>query len=276
MSMYYVEKGQGDAVVFVHGVIEDYRAWDAQVGPFSESFRAISYSRRASEPNQNGGAVADSTIANNVGDLVGLVEELEASPVTVVGHSYGAHIAAYFAMQNPGLVAKLVLAEPGIPTISLKDGKSVTGLISMVLKHPEAALSVDGFLIDSVVPALVEYHTGSPDRAVATFLDGIQGKKGALGTLPGSAQAMMLENADTLGELEANNPILSPDDPGSITAPTLLVKGTTDPSFMRDAVDLMAKIIPGSREVAVPNSGHFVQIENPDFFNREVLGFLGG
>jgi pimeloyl-ACP methyl ester carboxylesterase len=138
-----------------------------------------------------------------------------------------------------------------------------------------AALSVDGFLISSVVPALVEYHTGSADRAVATFLDGIQGKKGALGTLPKSTQTMMIENAGTLGELEAGNPILSPDDPGSIAVPTLLVKGTTDPTFMRDAVDLMAKIIPRSREVAVPDSGHFVQIENPGFFNREVLGFLG-
>lgn len=51
----YIERGQGNnnkqSVVFTHGAVSDYRAWHFQIGPFSQQFRAISYSRRHSYPN---------------------------------------------------------------------------------------------------------------------------------------------------------------------------------------------------------------------------------
>jgi hypothetical protein len=48
------ENGAVRTPVFVHGVLEDYRAWDSQMDPFSKHFRAIAYSRRYNFPTRTG------------------------------------------------------------------------------------------------------------------------------------------------------------------------------------------------------------------------------
>ena len=37
----YAESGRGPDTVFVHGIPTDYRAWDAQIGPFSNEYHTI-------------------------------------------------------------------------------------------------------------------------------------------------------------------------------------------------------------------------------------------
>jgi pimeloyl-ACP methyl ester carboxylesterase len=274
IGLSYVDAGEGEPIVFVHGIAEDYRAWNEQTGPFSEDHRVIAYSRRMSQPNDNGTSYGDSTVENNTKDLLGLVEQLAVSPVTVIGHSYGAVIAVNFAIENPQLIRKLVVVEPGLPFLSATDVKSLAGLASLLIRHPDAALSATRFVVDTLVPVLEEYHRGDLNGALNTFLDGIQSRKGALGQFPEFAQTMMMENAKTLGELEARPPIFNENDPRTISAPTLLVKGTTDPEFMRETVDLMSEIIPHGEVLAIPNSGHFPYLENAGFFNQKVLEFL--
>jgi len=46
VELHYVERGKGDAVIFIHGSLGDYSAWDGQLGPFAELYHAIAYSRR--------------------------------------------------------------------------------------------------------------------------------------------------------------------------------------------------------------------------------------
>jgi pimeloyl-ACP methyl ester carboxylesterase len=274
ITLSYLEDGVGQSTVFVHGVAEDYRAWNSQIEPFSTNHRVIAYSRRMSVPNENGTGYDDSTVDNNTQDLLGLVEELGASPVTLIGHSYGGVIAVNFAVQNPQLIQALVVVEPGLPLLSATDEKSLTGLVSILVRHPDAALSAGRFIVETLIPVREAYRRGDLDGALNSFLDGIQNEKGALGEFPQFAQTMMEENARTIGELEARPPIFNENDPRSISAPTLLIKGTTDPEFMRATVDLMSEIIPRSEVLEVPSSGHFPHIENPEFFNQKVLGFL--
>ncbi|MCG2638608.1 MULTISPECIES: alpha/beta fold hydrolase [Bradyrhizobium] len=37
----YVEQGQGEPVVFVHGGLQDYRMWTEQLPKFARHYRAI-------------------------------------------------------------------------------------------------------------------------------------------------------------------------------------------------------------------------------------------
>src|SRR6187200_3233644 len=47
----YVEDGQGEPVIFVHGGLQDYRMWAAHLPKFAGRYRAIAYSRRNHFPN---------------------------------------------------------------------------------------------------------------------------------------------------------------------------------------------------------------------------------
>src|SRR5687768_10443195 len=53
VELHYVDRGQGEPVVFIHGGLVDYRMWDAQTEAFSRKYRTIAYSRRYNFPNTN-------------------------------------------------------------------------------------------------------------------------------------------------------------------------------------------------------------------------------
>jgi pimeloyl-ACP methyl ester carboxylesterase len=59
-----------------------------------------------------------------------------------------------------------------------------------------------------------------------------------------------------------------------IRVPTLLIIGDYDLAEKHALVDLLAKEIPGARQVAVANAAHVVNMEQPEEFNRLVLDFL--
>lgn len=46
----YVEEGQGDPVVLVHGSLGDYRTWNGEMDAFAERYHVISYSLRYHYP----------------------------------------------------------------------------------------------------------------------------------------------------------------------------------------------------------------------------------
>lgn len=52
VTLHYVALGNGEPVVLVHGGLEHYRAWSAQLAPLATRYRVIAYSRRYNFPNR--------------------------------------------------------------------------------------------------------------------------------------------------------------------------------------------------------------------------------
>ena len=52
IDLAYIERGQGQPVLFVHGGIGDYRYWERQVEAFGSRYRAIAVSCRGHWPNR--------------------------------------------------------------------------------------------------------------------------------------------------------------------------------------------------------------------------------
>ena len=59
-----------------------------------------------------------------------------------------------------------------------------------------------------------------------------------------------------------------------IGCPTMVVTGDEDAMIRVEDSRAMADVIPGSRFIRIPNSGHLSNLENPDQFNRALLDFL--
>ena len=53
VELHYVEAGEGEPVILLHGGQGDYRAWQPQVVVLKPHYRVISYSRRYHYPNDN-------------------------------------------------------------------------------------------------------------------------------------------------------------------------------------------------------------------------------
>jgi pimeloyl-ACP methyl ester carboxylesterase len=63
------------------------------------------------------------------------------------------------------------------------------------------------------------------------------------------------------------------DDLPHIRVPTLIVVGAEDTPFI-GASEYMAKRIPGSRRVVLPDAGHMPNLDQPELFRDAVSAFL--
>ena len=274
MRLFYQPRGRGQPIIFAHGIPTDYRAWSAQLEPFSNEYRAITYSRRLAKPNQNEEDYEHSTVENNSADLVGLVQKLGVSPIHLVGHSYGGFIAAYCAAKNPELIRTLTLVEPAVSTILVKDRKNPIQLLSLLLRSPSTAISAARFTSNSLNPSLAAFRRGDFDSALRFNLDGIMNKDGAFEQFPEPVRIMMKENEKTVGEIGTELPLFGTELSSRISAPTLLINGAKSPKFFHAIVDKLARSIPNSKVARISGSAHFPHIENPGEFNALLLEFL--
>jgi pimeloyl-ACP methyl ester carboxylesterase len=274
VKLAYVEAGEGEPVILVHGIPTDYRAWTGQIGPFSSKYHVIAYSRRLAQPNRNEMDYTKSTIQNNSADLVGLIEQLGFSFVHLVGHSYGGFAAAYCASTNPELIQTLTLIEPAVSTMLLKNLKSRSEFIRLLFAHPSIAISAARFQRGSLEPSLKAFREGDFDAALRFNLDGIMNRHGAFEQLSEPVRIMTKENERTVGELMAEVPVFGREEASRISAPTLLIHGTESPKVLHAIVDRLGRVIPNSEVSTVSGAAHFPHFEKSDAFNELVLGFL--
>jgi len=273
VSLYYERAGNGEPVVFSHGIPTDYRAWRSQVEAFSKSYATVAYSRRYAAPNKREGDVTDSTVGNNAADLKGLIEKLGIAPVHLVGHSYGGFVAAFLAADHPDLVRTLVLVEPATATLLIDNPDSVWQNLSLLLRSPSVALSARRFQSRSLAPSLKALDSGQKEKAVPLNVDGIQDSQGAFASMPDPVRKMMLDNARTIAELRTKLPRFKPHV-GKISCRTLVINGEQSALWLRRIGELTAKSVPHGKSLKIQGSRHFPHLESPSEFNSKVLNFI--
>ena len=274
VSLFWSEQGTGQPIVFVHGIPTDYRAWEAQTSALSGGFRTITYSRRYAYPNARTGDLLDSTVENNSSDLAGLIGKLGLAPVHLVGHSYGGFVAAYLATRRPELLRSLTLVEPAIASVLLRDPKSRSDALRLLLTHPRVALSASRFLRQSNAPALEALQRNDIVRAVRYNLDGIESSSGVLDRLPEPIQKMMLDNGRTIKETDTPFPRVTRVELRALRVATLMIHGETSALWLRAIAEMAGASIPGCEKVTIPGSGHFPHFQNPNAFNAALQRFL--
>ncbi|HZE04635.1 MAG TPA: alpha/beta hydrolase, partial [Solirubrobacteraceae bacterium] len=109
VEMAYVEQGQGQPVVFVHGGTGDLRSWERQMEDFGSRYRTIAVSCRGYWPNRKLEPDERITLATFVDDIAGLIRALNATPAHFVGHSSpGGFGGLLLAARYPHLLRSLV------------------------------------------------------------------------------------------------------------------------------------------------------------------------
>src|ERR1700742_1807656 len=111
----WVECGEGEPLVFVHGSLCDYRYWNAQTAALSKHFRCISVSLSHYWPAGEACIQGEFGWQTHVRELAQFIEAIDLGPVNLVGHSRGGCVAFHMAREYPRLVKTLTLADPGGP-----------------------------------------------------------------------------------------------------------------------------------------------------------------
>ena len=258
-ELHYVEKGEGQAVVLVHGTFADYRLWGPLFRELSKDHRTIAYSRRGAYPNAPP-ARQGASIALHSSDLSALVSGLSAGPVHLVGESYGASVALHFALNNPTKARSLSIDEP--PVLSLLYGTE-TDLRQLTL-----------FENDALRPALEYFMQGVPVDAARSIIDYLEGAPGVYDSLPEAAKsAIEVNSPSTFEDLKGGFSGISEAGLGQMKVPTLILKSERGPAPLKLVTERLHERIPGSILREIKGTSHGTIVES-DAYVAAVSDFI--
>lgn len=126
---YFDNKNSGPVILFIHGTAASRDIWDKQFNYFKKShYRVIGIDLRGHGMSKDPGGIC--AIEDHINDLKETIDHLEvAKPITIIGHSFGAVLAAKFAENYPYYVEKLLLVSlpPKVPRVLIKYYKWLLG-----------------------------------------------------------------------------------------------------------------------------------------------------
>ena len=263
-DMAYIEVGQGDPLVCIHGSLNDYRIWSPVLGPLSRRHRVITPSMRHYFPEHWDGTGGGFTMAQHVADTIAFLETL-GGPVDLLGHSRGGHIAFRVAEQRPDLSRRLILAEPG--------GDLDHTIVLDAALWPERPVTMPP-MRSRVAAAVEKIAGGDIDGALIAFMESLGGPEGWR-AMPEATKQQMRDNAFTLlGQVNEHRQPFSLASARAIRTPALFVGGSDTDGPLPIVLRALAAHVPGARTEIIPNTTHWMFAQEPTRFSEIVLAFL--
>ena len=258
VGIYFEVTGQGFPLVFCHEFAGDYRSWEAQVRFFSRRYQVITYNARGYPPSEVPSRDEAYSQEHAVGDLHGLLLHLGIKQAFVAGLSMGGSAALNFGFTHPEMVRGLVVAGTG------------TGSADPQEFRREVAQLAGRFESESMEAMAEEYARG---RTRLSFQrKDPRGWEEFKNMLAGHSP---LGSALTFLGVQARRPSIFEQQTQlqELAVPTLIICGDEDEPCIDPSVFMKRNITrPGL--VMFPQTGHTLNLEEPDLFNRTVLNFL--
>jgi proline iminopeptidase len=270
VDLYVDVVGTGEPLVLMHGG-PSADLWT--LGAFrklADQFTLVFYDHRCNGRSL-GMPVSSMTWENLTADAEALREHLGFSRWSVLGHSFGGHVALEYALRHPGSVSKLVLMDTGA------DGR-------WARDNAPALLARRGVPAEKVELVRRWFHGEFTKREflpifwkISSVYSGTAGLGGVVREVAtgGWRTRMRAEPLIHAGrELMVGWSVV--DRLAEITAPTLVIAGSEDFVFPPECQQELAAGIPGSRLALVDGAGHDPQDEQPAKVLPVVRAFLAG
>ena len=258
-----IELGSGPAVVFIHGLSGSWQNWLEQLPVFAREHRVVAFDL----PGVGASEMPRERITiSGYGRFVdALLDELGVSSAAVVGNSMGGFIGIELAIRFPERVERLVLV-------------SAAGLSIEYLRNERALAALNVF----------ENRLAAYSGWLASRSDALARRPGARrmifgivahrpDRLPGPLVAEQVRGSGKAGFVPALDALTDypiRDRLGEIACPTLIVWGAEDKLVPARDADEFARLIPNSRKVVWPQTGHMAMLERPAAFNALLQAFL--
>jgi pimeloyl-ACP methyl ester carboxylesterase len=258
VELYYESTGDGFPLVWSHEFGGDHRSWEPQVRHFSRRYRVVTYNHRGYPPSTVPARPEDYSQDILVADLHALLDALGIRSCHLGGCSMGANVALAYAIAHPERCRSLIVVGGGAGAVNREQflaGQAATA----------AALDRDG------IAALQQSFDSIPSRAAFKRKDprGFAEFQRLVGDHSAQACAHLargvIAKRRTVHEQEAGM--------RGLRVPALIMVGDGDVPCVEPSL-FMRQCLPHAGLVVLPDSGHTINIEEPDLFNLHVAGFL--
>jgi pimeloyl-ACP methyl ester carboxylesterase len=260
VRLYYEAAGEGVPVVFVHEFAGDHRSWEAQMRYFSRRHRCIAYNARGYPPSDVPGDVASYSQTRAAADVVAVLDAAGIERAHIVGLSMGAFATLHFGLDRPERALSLVIAGIGYGAEKAREAEF----------RAQAEAAARGFESQGS-RAFAEVYGESAARVQLQAKDprGWREMVDWLGEHDPSGAA------NTMRGVQAHRPSLYDLENRlrQLALPTLIIAGDEDDQTLQPGI-FLKRTIPASGLLVLPKTGHPINLEEPDAFNRAVAEFL--
>ncbi|MEE2995978.1 MAG: alpha/beta hydrolase [Pseudomonadota bacterium] len=248
---HHIEKGDGDVLLFLHGVGGGAYSWMPQINSFGMKYKAAAWNMPGYGKSILSGGMTFSGLANS---LLALMNEEGWDKVHMIGHSMGGMVAQEFAVDHQDRLHSLTLSATS-PAFGKRDG-------DFQKKFVEARLAplAEGKNMGDLAAELVQTMM-SPEADP-------NGKQLAFDCMSEVAVETYRAAVECIVSFEqrANLP--------KITVPTLVLAGELDTNAPAPMMETMASKIPGAQYVCLPALGHLANLEDPQAFDAALSDFI--
>lgn len=261
VRLYYEEAGSGTPIVFVHEFGGDHRSWEAQMRYFSRRHRCITFAARGYSPSDVPPSAESYSQRRAVEDIIAVMGAAGIARAHIVGLSMGGFASLHFGLDHADRALSIVVAGAGYG--AEKQHESYFRDVSLeVAAQFEQQGSQQFAKTYALGASRVQFQNKDPRgwQEFATML----GEHSALGS------------ANTMRGVQARRPSIYDleDRLKKMTLPTLVMVGDEDDHCLQPGI-FMKKTIPACGLLVLPKTGHTLNLEEPDYFNRFVGDFVG-
>ena len=260
VKLYYEETGSGTSIVFAHELAGDCRSWEPQLRFFGRRYRCIAFNARGYPPSDvppSEGEYSQEIVADDIADLV---RTLELGSAHLVGSAMGSNTVLHAGIRHSTLARSITAVNAGIGSGGDKRAQFENDIETQARRIENLGLE-EAFRDHRVGPARVQFQNKDP-RGFAEF---------SRRTIELSAEGY----ANTFrGVLGRRPPLYSMEQAfRTLSVPLLLVNGDEDDKCLEPGI-FIKRVCPSAALAVLPWSGHLVNLEDPDAFNRLLLDFL--
>ncbi|MQA73149.1 MAG: alpha/beta fold hydrolase [Solirubrobacterales bacterium] len=259
----YRDLGQGEPLLFVHGLLVDGRLWDGVAERLATDHRCIvaDWPMGSHRIAMNPGA--DLSPTGMVEVIVAFMDALGLEQVTLVGNDSGGAISQMLAASHPDRVRRLVLTNcdtlehfPPFPfSLMGPVARLPGGMTALALPFRVAAIRrfTYGMLAEQpIAPELI-------DDWLAPSMSDAGVREDARKLTVGAHKRHTLAAAEGLRSFER---------------PVRFAWGTDDRFFKRAHAERLAAMIPDARIEPVPGAGTFSPLDQPERVADLIAGFV--
>lgn len=252
MILHATEAGSGPPLALLHGLFGAGRNLGLVQRRLADRFRVLALDLRNHGASPHSGQMDYPTMA---GDVAETLAGRGALPAALLGHSMGGKVAMRLALERPGAVSRLVVADIAPVAYPPQHRHLLAALQRLELSPGLARAEADANLAKSV-----------PDSRVRGFL--------LQNLITGQHPRWQIG----LAEIAAAMPALEdfPALPGaSYGGPALFVAGGRSNYLRTDQWTLIRTLFPKAELATLPLAGHWLHADEPKEFLALVEAFLG-
>ena len=260
VKLHYEEAGAGTAVVFVHEFAGDARSWEPQLRHFSRRYRCIAYNARGYPPSEVPEDLERYSQARARDDIRSVLDALGLQRAHIVGLSMGAFATLHFGISYPQRALSLTIAGGGYGAHPAQYAQF----------QKDSRVNAEALLRDGMEKFAATYGHG-PTRVQFQNKD----PRGFAEYIRQLTEHSAPGLVNTLLGVQARRPSLYEltGDMARIEVPTLIMAGDEEEPCL-EACLLMKRSIPTAGLAVLPKSGHGINLEEPELFNRLLEDFL--